>query len=140
MQRLIFYFKRRNLKEERSNNIMKNFLILTLFVLLSGCVERDISKDLHNDIKGFNEFYTDNKIDKEKMVLYSAERKEKNSCLRKDVKVNEVTLKDVVMVLNKSFNSNIEVKVNEAGKGQFIVPFKNKEDFDRLLKLLSREA
>jgi len=42
--------------------------------------------------------------------------------------------------LIKSFNSNIEVKVNEAGKGQFIVPFKNKEDFDRLLKLLSREA
>ena len=42
--------------------------------------------------------------------------------------------------LIKVFNSKIDVKVNEAGKGQFIVPFKNKEDFDRLLKLLSREV
>ena len=32
------------------------------------------------------------------------------------------------------------LKINKAGKGQFIVPFKNKDEFDRLLKLLSREA
>ena len=42
--------------------------------------------------------------------------------------------------LIKALKANIDVKVNDAGKGQFIVPFKNKEDFDRLLKLLSREV
>jgi ParB family chromosome partitioning protein len=36
-----------------------------------------------------------------------------------------------------ALNANIDVKVNDAGKGQFIVPFKDKEDFDRLLKLLA---
>ena len=36
-----------------------------------------------------------------------------------------------------ALKANIDVKVNDTGKGQFIVPFKNKEDFDRLLKLLS---
>ena len=40
----------------------------------------------------------------------------------------------------KALDANIDVKINKAGKGQFIVPFKNKEDFNRLLKLLTREA
>lgn len=39
-----------------------------------------------------------------------------------------------------ALDSKIDVKVNKAGKGQFIVPFKNKDDFNRLLKLLTREA
>ena len=42
--------------------------------------------------------------------------------------------------LFKTYNTNIDVKLNESGKGQFILPFKNKDDFNRLLKLLSREV
>jgi ParB family chromosome partitioning protein len=42
--------------------------------------------------------------------------------------------------LASAFDTKIDVKVNKAGKGQFIVPFKSKEDFDRLLKLLTREV
>ena len=39
-----------------------------------------------------------------------------------------------------ALDTRIDLKVNKAGKGQFILPFKNKEDFNRLLKLLTREA
>ncbi len=39
-----------------------------------------------------------------------------------------------------ALDTKIDLKINKAGKGQFIVPFKNKDEFDRLLKLLSREA
>ncbi|MFT6826085.1 MAG: ParB family chromosome partitioning protein [Patiriisocius sp.] len=42
--------------------------------------------------------------------------------------------------VTNALDTKIDLKVNKAGKGQFIVPFKNKDDFDRLLKLLSREA
>jgi len=34
----------------------------------------------------------------------------------------------------------VEVKVSGSGKGQLVIPFKNKEDFNRILKLIKREA
>jgi ParB family chromosome partitioning protein len=47
---------------------------------------------------------------------------------------------DAKKEVTNALDTKIELKVNKEGKGQFIVPFKNKDDFDRLLKLLSREA
>ncbi|MAP53373.1 ParB/RepB/Spo0J family partition protein [Altibacter sp.] len=37
------------------------------------------------------------------------------------------------------FDSKVDVKVSNSGKGQLIVPFKNKEDLQRILKLIKRE-
>ncbi|MBA3987264.1 MAG: ParB/RepB/Spo0J family partition protein [Flavobacteriales bacterium] len=37
------------------------------------------------------------------------------------------------------FNTNTEVKVNTSGKGKFIIPFKNKADFERISKLIKGE-
>ncbi|MCW8980167.1 MULTISPECIES: ParB/RepB/Spo0J family partition protein [Altibacter] len=38
------------------------------------------------------------------------------------------------------FDSNVDVKVSGSGKGQLIVPFKSKEDLQRILKLIKSEA
>ncbi|SRX55209.1 ParB/RepB/Spo0J family partition protein [Aequorivita sp. CIP111184] len=37
------------------------------------------------------------------------------------------------------FETSVEVKVSKSGKGQLVVPFKNKEDFERILKLIKSE-
>ncbi|MEH6763441.1 MAG: ParB/RepB/Spo0J family partition protein [Aequorivita antarctica] len=37
------------------------------------------------------------------------------------------------------FETSVDVKVSKSGKGQLVVPFKNKEDFDRILKLIKSE-
>ena len=67
-------------------------------------------------------------------------KKEPTSSSKKTVKIApKYALKAKKQLIN-ALKANIDVKVNDAGKGQFIVPFKNKEDFDRLLKLLSREV
>lgn len=41
--------------------------------------------------------------------------------------------------LSDLFDSKVEVKVTKSGKGQLVVPFKNQEDFNRILKLIHRE-
>ena len=66
-------------------------------------------------------------------------KKQATPSLKKKIKTVPKYALQAKKQLVKAFDSKIEVKVNESGKGQFIVPFKNKDDFDRLLKLLSRE-
>jgi ParB family chromosome partitioning protein len=66
-------------------------------------------------------------------------KKQTSPSLKKKIKTVPKYVLQAKKQLVKAFDSKIEVKVNESGKGQFIVPFKNKDDFDRLLKLLSRE-
>jgi len=41
--------------------------------------------------------------------------------------------------LSTLLNTKVSIKVNESGKGQFTIPFKNKEDLERLLKAVKRE-
>ncbi|GHC54027.1 ParB/RepB/Spo0J family partition protein [Ulvibacter litoralis] len=41
--------------------------------------------------------------------------------------------------LSTLFDSKVDVKVTTSGKGQLVVPFKNKEDFQRILKLIKGE-
>ncbi|UAB80254.1 ParB/RepB/Spo0J family partition protein [Marixanthomonas sp. SCSIO 43207] len=41
--------------------------------------------------------------------------------------------------LEDLLETKVNVKVSKSGKGQLVVPFKNKEDFQRILKLLKRE-
>ena len=41
--------------------------------------------------------------------------------------------------LTDLFETSVEVKVSKSGKGQLVVPFKNKEDFERILKLIKSE-
>lgn len=41
--------------------------------------------------------------------------------------------------LSSLFDSKVDVKVTTSGKGQLVVPFKNKEDFQRILKLIKGE-
>ncbi|QIE58199.1 ParB/RepB/Spo0J family partition protein [Rasiella rasia] len=41
--------------------------------------------------------------------------------------------------LTDILDSNVAVKVSKSGKGQFVVPFKNKEDFNRILGILKSE-
>jgi len=65
---------------------------------------------------------------------------EPKSSSNKSVKTTPNYVLKAKKKLFKTFNTNIDVKLNESGKGQFILPFKNKDDFNRLLKLLSREV
>jgi ParB family chromosome partitioning protein len=37
------------------------------------------------------------------------------------------------------FETAVDVKVSKSGKGQLVVPFKNQEDFQRILKLIKSE-
>ncbi len=41
--------------------------------------------------------------------------------------------------LTDLFETSVEVKVSKSGKGQLVVPFKNQEDFERILKLIKSE-
>ncbi|MGJ8667042.1 MAG: ParB/RepB/Spo0J family partition protein [Patiriisocius sp.] len=41
--------------------------------------------------------------------------------------------------LAEILDTKVNIKVSTSGKGQFVVPFKNKEDFDRILKLIKGE-
>ncbi len=41
--------------------------------------------------------------------------------------------------LTDLFETLVEVKISKSGKGQLVVPFKNKEDFERILKLIKSE-
>jgi ParB family chromosome partitioning protein len=41
--------------------------------------------------------------------------------------------------LTDFFETAVEVKITKTGKGQLVVPFKNKEDFERILKLMKSE-
>ena len=41
--------------------------------------------------------------------------------------------------LSDLFETSVEVKVNKSGKGQLVVPFKDQEDFHRILKLIKSE-
>ncbi|GEQ86092.1 chromosome partitioning protein ParB [Patiriisocius marinistellae] len=47
--------------------------------------------------------------------------------------------KDASKNLADILNSKVNIKVSASGKGQFVVPFKNKEDFERILKLIKGE-
>ncbi|GER59010.1 ParB/RepB/Spo0J family partition protein [Patiriisocius marinus] len=47
--------------------------------------------------------------------------------------------KEAISELSEQLNSSVSVKINPKGKGQFTVPFKNKEDFERIVKLLNGE-
>lgn len=41
--------------------------------------------------------------------------------------------------LTDIFETSVNVKVSKSGKGQLVVPFKNKDDFERILKLIKSE-
>ena len=47
--------------------------------------------------------------------------------------------KDAKKELSSLFDSNVDVKISGSGKGQFVFPFKNKEEFQRILKLIKGE-
>jgi ParB family chromosome partitioning protein len=42
--------------------------------------------------------------------------------------------------LKELLEADVNVKVSKSGKGQLVVPFKNKEDFQRILRILKSEA
>lgn len=41
--------------------------------------------------------------------------------------------------LTDIFETSVDVKVSKSGKGQLVVPFKNQQDFERILKLIKSE-
>lgn len=41
--------------------------------------------------------------------------------------------------LTDIFETSVDVKVSKSGKGQLVVPFKNQDDFERILKLIKSE-
>lgn len=61
----------------------------------------------------------------------------------KTIKKNKPSIpsyaKKAVNELTERLDSSVSVKVGNKGKGQFIVPFKNKADFERIVKLLNGE-
>jgi ParB family chromosome partitioning protein len=47
--------------------------------------------------------------------------------------------KDAKKELSSLFDSKVDVKISDSGKGQFVFPFKNREEFQRILKLIKGE-
>ena len=47
--------------------------------------------------------------------------------------------KDAKKELSSLFDSHVDIKITGSGKGQFVFPFKNREEFQRILKLIKRE-
>ena len=47
--------------------------------------------------------------------------------------------KDAKKELSSLFDSKVDVKISGSGKGQFVFPFKNREEFQRILKLIKGE-
>jgi ParB family chromosome partitioning protein len=47
--------------------------------------------------------------------------------------------KDAKKELSNLFDSKVDVKISGSGKGQFVFPFKNREEFQRILKLIKGE-
>lgn len=47
--------------------------------------------------------------------------------------------KDAKKELSNLYDSNVDVKISGSGKGQFVFPFKNREEFQRILKLIKGE-
>src|SRR5690606_15803318 len=40
--------------------------------------------------------------------------------------------------LTDIFETSVNVKISKTGKGQLVVPFKNKDDFERIVKLIKK--
>ncbi|MBV1924841.1 MAG: chromosome partitioning protein ParB, partial [Flavobacteriaceae bacterium] len=54
-------------------------------------------------------------------------------------KADPVYIKTAKKQLSELLESKVSVKVNDTGKGQMTIPFKNKKDFLRILNLLKSE-
>ncbi len=65
----------------------------------------------------------------------------KNPTAKKSLAKNNVPIyaQEAKDRLRGFFNSAVEVKLGKSGKGQLVVPFKNEEDFQRILKLINSE-
>lgn len=48
-------------------------------------------------------------------------------------------VKDGIASFNKHFSTKVDIKVSSNGKGKVVIPFSSKEDFKRLLKIISGE-
>ena len=68
-------------------------------------------------------------------------RSHKNPVDKKPVAKNNVPTfaQEAKDHLRGFFNSPVEIKLGKTGKGQLVVPFKNEEDFQRILKLIKSE-
>ncbi len=68
-------------------------------------------------------------------------RSHKNPVDKKPVAKNNVPTfaQEAKDRLRGFFNSPVEIKLGKTGKGQLVVPFKNEEDFQRILKLIKSE-
>lgn len=87
---------------------MHKLLVLLIGVLLSGCVEKKIKKDFDNNIKEFNDFYHSAKQDlDDPLIVFSSGEEENVECNRANIKANEITLKELVKLLSKLYNINI---------------------------------
>ena len=54
-------------------------------------------------------------------------------------KVTPSFANDAKKELTSLFDSKVDVKISDSGKGQFVFPFKNREEFQRILKLIKGE-
>lgn len=74
--------------------------------------------------------------DTEAIVRSSKSPSEKSKISKKSL---PAFAKDAKKELTSLLDSTVDVKVANSGKGQLVVPFKNKEDFLRILKLIKGE-
>jgi ParB family chromosome partitioning protein len=93
-------------------------------------------ENLDSQLEIYAKILADKLSVRETEILVRGEKKTRSSS-HKAVKIVPKYALKAKKQLIAALNANIDVKVNDAGKGQFIVPFKDKEDFDRLLKLLA---
>jgi len=74
--------------------------------------------------------------DTEAMVRSNKTPKENKSSSKKSIPSFAKSAKKELTTL---FDSKVDIKVASSGKGQLVIPFKNKEDFQRILKLITSE-
>lgn len=95
--------------------------------------DTNLQLDIYEKILGENLSVRDT----EAIVRSYKSPEEKKSSLSK--KSTPAFAKEAKKELTSLFESKVDIKVSNSGKGQLVVPFKNKEDFQRILKLIKSE-
>ena len=98
-----------------------NHLTLLVVFLLSGCVEKKITKDFQSNIEDLNEFYRSDQSRSETdgVLVYPAARALKKKCRKATIKANNIKISEFATLLSDVYGVNINyaTDVNVSKKG-----------------------
>lgn len=124
---------------------MKNFWTIFLVLIIIGCSNNNINKGFEENIKGFNEFYANDKGKQDHVIVYPSGKNNNSEirrCFKATVKTNNISLKNLSIVLSKLYNANISYSSNLAAAHQVEKEKMEKDvkSYDQLLKEQKKKA